>query len=65
MTLAPRVGDLPPDLWLAGGGDFELAPSGLLEDQAALSPSTVARVKVGGGPPVTVWRPPAYRSVRF
>ncbi len=39
--------DLLPDLYLHGlaSGDFELALSGLLGDQAALSASTVARVK--------------------
>jgi hypothetical protein len=33
--IAPRVGDLLPDLWFVGGGDFERALSGLLEDQAS------------------------------
>ena len=42
-----EVRDLLPDLYLHGlaSGDFELALSGLLGDQAALSASTVARVK--------------------
>ena len=39
--------DVLPDLYLHGlaSGDFELALSGLLGDQAALSANTVARVK--------------------
>ncbi len=42
-----EVRDLLPDLYLHGlaSGDFELALSGLLGDQAALSASTLARVK--------------------
>ena len=42
-----EVRDLLPDLYLHGlaSGDFELALSGLLGDQAALSASTVARAK--------------------
>ena len=50
FTRRPKeVRDLLPDLYLhrLASGDFELALSGLLADQAALSASTVARVNAG------------------
>ena len=42
-----EVPDLLSELYLHGlaSGDFEMALRGLLGEQAALSPSTVARVK--------------------